>query len=667
MGPPPMSDLGLASPPPRLPERIGPFRVHGILGRGATGVVFDASDDDGQRIALKVIRPLGDTERINLTVARFLREAQILEQVDHPGVVRLVASGNHEGMLYLAMARVEGVSLLTVRRKGPLGFDALIQLGGQLADALFHLHQKGVVHRDIKPANILIDQHGRPVITDFGISGLAEATGITRQGDLLGSPGFMAPEVVEGAIPDARSDQFGLGRLLFELGALGEARKLPRNAPILDVLAAAMEIDWSRFPTTAPFPELLTIIRRLMAQRPEDRFEGCDRVRDELLALGARELLASDTLNEHVGKLALRPTTAWEALADDLDLGPSPTPLLELEAAPGPVQPFDTLRLKALAEGTHGAPERSTHPAPTPRIPGLIEVDAAAVSDEKTEPPILLDKPTSSPRGVALAGSPGSSRPISSPRAPGLVLPLPGGAARGTDQTLPLASSSSRGAPPLVLPNLSGPSDTTLPAPQSAPRAHSGPGLGSGAVPSAGTFDPNAAPLALEAQIPRLERQVTKLKEELIASRRQLMDQRKRSPLQVALPFVTVLLGLALGFGFGRLLGPPPGMVLVAPPLADADPPLLPAGGVPDARALADAQGMLERGREVQAARRLDEAERLYALCIDLADLPDCHRALGTLLSVYGDPAGRAHLVRYLELAPNAKDAASVRQALESP
>lgn len=637
-----MSELGLTTAPPRLPERIGPFAIHGVLGRGATGVVFDASDEAGQRIALKVIRPLGDTERVNLTVARFLREAQILQQVAHPGVVRLIGSGNHEGMLYLAMARVEGVSLLTVRRQGPLGFDALIQLGGQLADALFHLHQKGVVHRDIKPANILIDQNGRPVITDFGISGLADATGITRQGDLLGSPGFMAPEVVEGAIPDARSDQFALGRLLFELGALGEARKLPKNAPILEVLRVAMEIDWERFPTAPPFPGLLEIIRRLMASRPEDRFVGCDQVRDEILALGARELLDSDTLNEHIGKLALKPSTPWETLADDLDLGPAPTPLLELEPAPGPIQRFDTVRVPSLS------PEDVARPAPTPRLPGLIEVPGEPPIDELTDPPILLDRPTSNPRSPALRSP--SKPPTSSPRAPtssprnpsssprALVLPGTTAASGSTDVTLPMPPSSPRGIPPLILPS-AGSGDLTVPA---------GPSL------------------ALEAQVPRLERQVAKLKDDLAAARRLANPPKKHGPW-IAGVVGALLLGALGGLGLSRALGPAAGVVLIGPRLDNESPPLIPTGRVPDARALADARGMLERGREHQRDRHLDEAERLYALCVELADLPDCHRALGSLLSLYGDPQGRAHLRRYLELAPNASDAPAIRRALDNP
>ncbi|MCK6552118.1 serine/threonine protein kinase, partial [Myxococcota bacterium] len=295
------------------PELLGPFRIHGILGRGGMGVVFDAATPAGQRVALKVIRPQAiDPEQAHILVARFHREAKILQQMNHPGVVRLVDAGEVEGTLYLAMERIEGVSLLAIRRRGPLGFDALVQLGIQLADALQHLHEAGVIHRDIKPANILINAQGQPVITDFGISGMSEATGITRMGDLLGSPGFMAPEVTEGAPPTELSDQFALGRLLYELGATGPAKKLPRNAPILQILSESLEIDWNRFPRAERWPALEPILRRMLATEPLERFPNASAARAALLALTSSDLLDLDTLSEHIGALGVAPRMSWD-------------------------------------------------------------------------------------------------------------------------------------------------------------------------------------------------------------------------------------------------------------------------------------------------------------------------------------------------------------------
>jgi serine/threonine protein kinase len=583
---------------PGLPERIGPFLITGILGRGATGVVFDALAPEGQRIALKVIRPTGEPDRVRQTVARFLREAKILEQIDHPGVVQLFSSGNEDGLLYLAMARVEGVSLLSLRRQGPLGFDALLQLGARVADALEHLHRAGVVHRDIKPANILIDERGRPVITDFGISGFSDATGITRQGDLLGSPGFMAPEVIEGATPDARADLFGLGRLLFELGAVGEAKKLPKGAPILEVLAVAMEIEWHRFPIAMPWPPLLAVIRRLLAQKPEDRYPTAAEARDELLSLGTGGLLDVDTLNEHVGKLSLKKRTTWEALADDLDLGaPSGDELLaDLDLPAGEQRAlarFDTMKVIA-------PEDQSTGPPYAPAIPGLVTMTPDPDSDDHTEPPGALE--------------------------PGLLAPK----VRTPSFTRNLTSS-----PRVPVEDPAGRTEIDLPPP-------------------------------IEALIPKLERQIARQKEEIVALKKTAYAPRPKSPLYAAAA-VALIFGALSGFAVAKLLGASPGMVLVAAPSTNPEGPrILPSGKVPTERDRADAQGMLEAGRERVRSRQLDEAERLFALCVELAELPACHRELGSLLSLYGDPLGPTHLRRYLELAPGASDAAAVKRALDS-
>src|SRR5262249_19950366 len=135
---------------------------------------------------------------------------------------------------------------------------------------------------DLKPANVLIDPHGHPVITDFGISGASGATGITSHGDLLGSPGFMAPEVVRGMSPSPASDQYALGRLLFELGAQGEPQKLPMRAPIFEVLRSSLRMDWSRLPRGGPWPKLEQILKRMTLDAPESRFPSA---KDALIAL----------------------------------------------------------------------------------------------------------------------------------------------------------------------------------------------------------------------------------------------------------------------------------------------------------------------------------------------------------------------------------------------
>jgi predicted Ser/Thr protein kinase len=619
-----------ATPEPHLPERIGDFRILGVLGRGGMGVVFDAATAAGARVALKIIRPVGDEEKSATSVARFLREARILQQVDHPGVVRLVDSGDMDGVLFLAMERIEGVSLLAIRRRGPLGLEALVQLGVQLADALAHLHAAGVVHRDIKPANVLITPEGRPVITDFGISGLSEATGITRQGDLLGSPGFMAPEVINGLPHGPASDQYALGRLLFELGARGAAQRLPKKAPIFEILRLAMEVDWARFPAEGSWPALAQVVRRMLAPQPEARFEDAQAAKAALQGV-VRDILETDTLSEHVDQLALPSATSWEALALDLAMeeGRPPDPaealLADLELPAG-LQPKVADGPTAPAWSAPGPAWSAPEPALPPLPPGAGGFDAG----EDGEGGSLGELPWEAPPAER-----GMSATVELPAE--ALVPLD----RAATPALPLGPTREQ--------PLDGVPLTRLLARQSAPD------------------EPKPTPEA--SQVDRLERQVVRLREDLDRSRRALEEARRRPVAPWAL---SVLAALVAGLVAGTFLppsppGPPPALILVAPEAGAA-------GGLraayaqrepPTAQTLADAQELLAQAQDHLAARDLEAAQRILGLCIQVADLPDCHKTLGSMLTLLRDPAGQAHLRRYVEVAPDAPDAAAIRRSLD--
>src|SRR5262245_11908307 len=199
---------------------VGPFSINGKLGTGGMGVVLDACMPNGKRVALKLIRPLGDLEHRNMLTSRLMREAKILQQMQHPGIVGLCDAGFIDDIVYLAMECVEGITLFDVRRRGPIA-DPLVltSLAKQIPDTWQPLHDAGVVHRDIKPGNIMIDRSGRAILTDFGIAHERGGTAITKTGQLLGSPGFVSPEMLEGEDPTPLSDQYSFGRLLFEMAA----------------------------------------------------------------------------------------------------------------------------------------------------------------------------------------------------------------------------------------------------------------------------------------------------------------------------------------------------------------------------------------------------------------------------------------------------------------
>lgn len=639
--------MSLPSPATQLPDRIGPFAIRGVLGKGGMGVVFDARAPNGHDVALKVVRPVGETERANLLLARFAREAKILEQLDHPGIVRLVGSGSDGGLFYLAMERIEGVSLLTIRRKGALDFSPLVELGVHLADALAHMHAVGVVHRDIKPANILIGAKGRPVITDFGISGLSDATGITRTGDLLGSPGFMAPEVMEGETPSPASDLFALGRLMFELGARGPAQKLPKNAPIMRVLAAAMTIDWDRFPTDGRWPELRPIVERLLSEHPPDRFAGsAEAVTTTLGALlDKADVLDAETLSEQVEKMALRISKSWEVLADDLDL---------------PSDELDGLHLPAGERAAPRVPDRvaaatsEMPPSFDERAKDAVHAPGAVTKSlpSRRMPVDDFDGPTQVPSGPRVARvERAEDTKDELPAFDVAATPLPDDA----DVTLRPPGPDRRS-------NLPRPGDRTDDRP---------------AVPLQALLDRAAEPFTPFASAGRdrrsgpsdapLERQLQRVRQERQEERMRTAQLRASRLRWRVVAVAALAVGIVAGILARPRSGPPPSLVLVpsrATPLGAPKSRPDPDRVITEADRT-DAREMLAAAEERLTKRDLEGAERLLGLCIDVADLPGCHKRLATMLTLIGEHGrARFHYEHFLDTAPGDPDAPAIRRVL---
>ncbi|MEQ9500939.1 MAG: protein kinase [Deltaproteobacteria bacterium] len=318
------SDLGATNAP--LPDRIGPYRILRKIGRGGMGVVLEAEDDEGQRVALKLIRPLGTEDDKEQLVARLLREAAAIQRVDHPGVVRLQRYGNVDGAVYLAMDYVTGVTLKAIQRRTSLDPATLLSLAMQLLNTLQHLHTAGIVHRDVKPDNVLIDTTGRAVLADFGIAWVADSAGITRPGEIVGSVGYLAPECFEGEPPSARSDLYALGRTLFEMAAVLPRARLPADLPILMQFERRLRVDWRRFPTQSPWPSVRVLIERLVAIDPELRYPSAEAAFAAAAQLHA-ELLGPPPENAHPTRpdvfhelTCYEPDATLSAFVEQLDL-----------------------------------------------------------------------------------------------------------------------------------------------------------------------------------------------------------------------------------------------------------------------------------------------------------------------------------------------------------
>ncbi|WP_345342455.1 serine/threonine-protein kinase, partial [Actinomycetospora succinea] len=199
-------------------QRLGHFRVDGVIGRGGMSVLYRATDTRlGRRVALKVIDEALAADREFRE--RFADEARNTSAVDHAHVVPLYDFDETDGHLYIAMRHVDGPDLASVIDNRPVAVARTLRLLGQVADALDAVHARGLVHLDVKPANVLVttrESAGEHVyLADFGLTRRGATGHRTSGGDFLGSPTYAAPEHLRGEPVDARTDVYSLTCVLF--------------------------------------------------------------------------------------------------------------------------------------------------------------------------------------------------------------------------------------------------------------------------------------------------------------------------------------------------------------------------------------------------------------------------------------------------------------------
>jgi len=279
-----------------LPERIGDYRIIGLLGQGGMGAVYRAEDIKLQReVALKVMRP--DIAANPVSKDRFLREARAVAALKHDHIVSIYQVGEEDGVPFLAMELLEGMSLHDYLNSGkPLGWLDILRIGRDIAGGLALAHSKGMIHRDIKPGNIWLEtlnQSAESVdgpafrvnILDFGLARpISDGVHLTAFGVLIGTPGYMAPEQASGDTSDGRCDLFSLGVLLYKLCS-GRLPFEGKNVlEVLNALAVKTPEALSSLNPDVPV-KLQHLIDRLLAKKPDDRPASAQLVVAELQAI----------------------------------------------------------------------------------------------------------------------------------------------------------------------------------------------------------------------------------------------------------------------------------------------------------------------------------------------------------------------------------------------
>jgi serine/threonine-protein kinase len=292
-----------------IPDRLGKYPVTEVLGKGAMGIVYRAYDPVIKRpVAIKTIRKelIEDDEKAETLSGRFRREAQAAGALSHPGIVSVYEYGEDEQYAYIAMEYVEGNSLREYLGRAP-NFDEgdIVSIMVQLLEALEFAHNHAVWHRDIKPANILVMSNGRIKLTDFGIARI-ESADRTRANVIMGTPGYIAPELYLGGEIDQRIDIFAAGVLFYHLLA-GQAPFRGRAEAVMHDVCYHDPQPPSQADPQHRWPQYDAVVARAIAKAPAQRYASAAAFRAAILSEYAQPVSTTISESTIISNVVVRP------------------------------------------------------------------------------------------------------------------------------------------------------------------------------------------------------------------------------------------------------------------------------------------------------------------------------------------------------------------------
>jgi eukaryotic-like serine/threonine-protein kinase len=372
-----------------MKTQLGHYDIVSELGRGGMGVVYKGFEGSLHRyVAIKVLADsLAHDEAVK---ERFLREARSMAALNDPHIIQIYFIGDDDGQTFFVMEFVDGESLGSVlKREGLLHPDQAARIIFQTAQGLATAHDRGVIHRDIKPGNIMITSRGNVKIADFGIALSTSdfSKKLTSTGEFVGTPGYLSPEVCLGRPVDQRSDIFSLGIVLFEMlaGRMPFTDESPLGlmlevvkAEIPDVCTLNAEVD----------PELSRILSRMIAKDPNDRYQNCQELINDL---SRHPLLAGGgTL-----RLQTQPSTAAATVIGMKTPLGGQVPLPRTTPTPSSIPRSTPASISTLASASASPPQAQT---PVPQ--SVVAAAHESVLQRQTPTPT---KPSSAALPLAIA------------------------------------------------------------------------------------------------------------------------------------------------------------------------------------------------------------------------------------------------------------------------
>lgn len=452
---------GRADRPAATLGRIDRYLLLKRLGRGAMGEVYLARDDRLDRlVALKT--PQLDRAHDPEIVARFQREAQLAGELSHPNICPVYDVGRCDGKLFYTMAYIDGRPLADwIRADRPPSLRRTVVLIAKIAATMAVAHARGIVHRDLKPSNILVDRRGEPIITDFGLARRPTFDArLTRSDRLVGTPAYLAPELLGGGCESPASDIYSLGVVLYEL----LTGRLPFDGP-LGELFAQIARDPAPPPSRlrpAAAGRLDAICAQALAKSPADRFASMDAFAAELAAI-LRETAAATPHPPDVSPQEPPPTTppvAWttSSAPPRSERRGRVTNRLKAAVVGGLLAAWGVFRAVS-APGPLVSPTRSPVERPDAPATAALHVSpaapAASAPDSLPEP--AVDRPKSPPESSppARPASPAAAKSAPAPHVVAIarVVPsaLPESVARRLDARFDEAKPTTPPQSPLLL------------------------------------------------------------------------------------------------------------------------------------------------------------------------------------------------------------------------